>query len=123
MAETNSTLVRTSRYVSGGETEVNSRALEWWERIQFRTAPDDTTYVVEKKFEGRLDLITAMYLGEPRYWWIVAQYNNILDPHAEISEGRVLYIPSLDRVKLLLSGRTGGVDSTREVPLAILPVV
>lgn len=123
MAEKNSTLVRNSRYVSGGEAEIGLNTIEWWERTTFTTSPDDTTYVVEKKFVGRLDLITAVYLEEPRYWWLVAQYNNLLDPHGEVTEGRVLYIPSLDRVKLLMSGKTGGVPSTREVPLAILPVV
>lgn len=123
MAEKNSTLVRNSRYVSGGESEVNQNAIEWWERSSFTTNSDDTTYVVEKKFVGRLDLIAALFLGEPRYWWLVAQYNSVLDPFDEIEEGRILYIPSLDRVRLLLSGKTGGVPSTREVPLAILPVV
>lgn len=123
MAETNSTLVRNSRYVSGGVSEVGVNTIEWWERTAFTTSPDDTAYVVEKRFVGRLDLITTMFLGEPRYWWLVAQYNAILDPYDEITEGRVLYIPTLDRVKLLMTGKTGGVPSTREVPLAILPVV
>ena len=123
MAEKNSTLVRNSRYVSGGETEVGMNTIEWWERTKFTTNPDDSTYVVEKKFVGRLDLITTVFLGEPRYWWLVAQYNNLLDPYDEVTEGRVLYIPTLDRVKLLMNGKTGGVPSTREVPLAILPVV
>jgi hypothetical protein len=123
MAEKNSTLVRNSRYVSGGETEVGLNTIEHWERAVFPVNNDDDTYVVEKKFVGRLDLITALFLTEPRYWWVVAQYNNLLDPYAEVYEGRVLYIPKLDRVKSILSGTTGGVASTREVPLAILPVV
>jgi hypothetical protein len=123
MAEKNSTLVKNSRYVSGGETEVGLNTIEHWERLVFPVNNDDTSYVVEKKFVGRLDLITAVFLVEPRYWWVVAQYNNILDPYSEIVEGRVLYIPTLDRVKTILSGKTGGVVSTREVPLAILPVV
>jgi hypothetical protein len=123
MAEKNSTLVKNSRYVSGGETEVGLNTIEHWERLVFPVNNDDTSYVVEKKFVGRLDLITAVFLVEPRYWWVVAQYNNILDPYSEIVEGRVLYIPTLDRVKTILSGKTGGVISTREVPLAILPVV
>ncbi len=123
MAEKNSTLVRSSRYVSGGTTEVNSRALEWWERKVLAINDDDSSYVVEKRFEGRLDLIAALYLNEPRYWWIVAQYNNVLDPVAEITEGVILYIPTIDRVKTMLSGTLGGVVSTREVPLSIFPIV
>jgi hypothetical protein len=115
--------VRTSRYVSGGISEVNSRAIEWWERSVIPLAGDDTTYVVEKRFEGRLDLITAVYLGEPRYWWVVAQYNNILDPVEEIREGVIIRIPSSDRIKSLLTGKLGGVPSQREVPISILPIV
>ena len=123
MAEKNSTLLRTSRYVRGGIAEVNSKAIEWWERSVIPLANDDTTYVVEKRFEGRLDLITAVYLGEPRYWWVVAQYNNILDPYEEILEGVIIRIPSIDRVKALLSGKLGGVPSERVVPTSILPIV
>lgn len=123
MAQTNSTLVRSSRYASGGTTEVNSKAIEWWERKVFPVNDDDSTYVVERKFEGRLDLITAVFLKEPRYWWVVAQYNNILDPNAEIIEGVILYIPTLDRIKTILSGQLGGIASTREVPISILPIV
>jgi hypothetical protein len=121
--ETNSTLIRTSRYVSGGITEVGQTTLEWWERQIFVSAADDLSYVVEKKFEGRLDLIAAMFLGEPRYWWLIAMYNNILDPFNEILEGVVLYIPSQDRVKNALSGKLGGVTSTRELSPTILPIV
>jgi len=123
MTETNSTLIRNSRYVSGGTTEVNSKALEWWERTILPRFSGDEIYVVEKKFEGRLDLITAVFLGEPRYWWVVAMYNNILDPNAEILEGVIIYIPSLENVRSLLIGRLGGIASLRQVPLSILPIV
>lgn len=122
--ETNSTNIRRSRYVSGGVTEVNTTGnIEWWERTPLTPTPNEQIYVVERKFVGRIDLIAALFLGEPRYWWVIAQYNAILDPHAEVVEGAVLYIPSLESVNSLLNGKTGGVPSTREVPLAILPIV
>ncbi len=115
---------RGSRYACGGVTEVTPTALEWWERTVFASAPDDTFYRVERKFEGRLDLIAALLLGEPRHWWILAQYNNVLDPFAEIVEGAVLVVPSATRVQAILNGgRTGGVPSTREVRPSILPIV
>jgi hypothetical protein len=123
MAEPNSTLVRSSRYTAGGTSEVNSKAIEWWERDVIPVDASDTVYVVEAQYVGRLDQIAAIYLLEPRYWWIIAQYNNVLDPYNEIQEGTILYIPSIDRVKSLVSGKTGGVPSTREVPLSILPIV
>jgi hypothetical protein len=121
--ETNSLQRRKSRYVSGGVTESNPLALEWWERTVFSAAEDDRPYVVEKKFAGRLDLIAALFLGEPRMWWVIAQYNNVLDPFAELSEGALIYIPSTERVDALLNGKTGGIPSQREVPISILPII
>ena len=123
MSEKHSLLNRSSRYVSGGRTEATSKFLEWWERAKIEDADDDIAYVVEKKFVGRLDLISAVYLGDPKIWWLIAQYNNILDPFAEVVEGLVLYIPQRSRAQSLLTGRLGGIPSTREVPISILPIV
>ncbi len=122
--ETNSVLNNRSRYVAGGVTEVNSKALEWWERSVFQPDSTDTSYVVERKFEGRLDLIAAAYLGDSKLWWLIAQYNRLLDPWLETSEGRVLYIPTGTRMQNMLTGSLGGYPSTREVPTNfILPIV
>lgn len=123
--EKNSVLRRKSRYTSGGTTEVNSNntAIEWWERTVLESSSSDTSYQIERKFEGRLDQIAALFLGESRYWWVLAQYNAVLDPQAEIIEGAIIYIPSKERVELILSGKTGGVTSTREVQTSILPIV
>lgn len=121
--EKNSVNRRRTRYSSGGVTEVADGRLEWWERNPMPNSADDLVYTVERKFEGRLDLIAAVFLGEPRLWWLIAQYNSILDPHAEVVEGAQIFIPSSARVDSFLEGRTGGVPSTREVPLSILPLV
>ena len=123
MEEKNSVQRRKSRYVSGGTTEVSGTTLEWWERTLLRADPSDRAYVIEKKFEGRLDLIAALFLNEPRYWWIIAQYNSVLDPHAEIREGATIYIPTTERVEAILNGKVGGIPSAREVPISILPIV
>lgn len=122
--EKNSTLVQNSRYVVGGETEVNQTALEWWERTVFTLDDSDTTYTVEAKAVGRLDLIAQAYLGDSSLWWLLAQYNMILDPYSEITVGRVLRIPSTARVKTMLKGQMGGYESKREVPLNnVTPIV
>ena len=122
--ETNSTLVQNSRYVVGGQTEVNQNALEWWERTAFQIDPSDITYVVEQKSAGRLDLIAQAFLEDHTLWWFIAQFNSILDPFGEIVEGRVLRIPTKERTQSMLNGKLGGYDSTREVPLTnITPIV
>lgn len=122
--ETNSTAVQDSRYVVGGQTEVNSTRLEWWERANFDLDESDIRYVIDKNSTGRLDLIADAFLGNSHLWWFIAQYNAILDPYVEIVEGRVLRIPTRDRVQTMLTGRLGGYASTREVPLTnITPIV
>ena len=123
--EKNSTLVKFSRYVAGGTTEVNKTALEWWERNVLVTDPSDFLYVVEDRFQGRLDLITAVYLGEEnlRYWWVVAMLNNLLDPYTEVKTGRIIRSPTKERLQNMVSGKKGGVPSTREIPISILPIV
>jgi len=121
--ETNSVLKRTTRYVSGGQTEVNSLGLEWWERINIERAIDDQLFIIDETTAGRLDRIAHEYLGDSRLWWIIAQFNNILDVHEEVVVGAEIYIPSKERVKLLLNGKTGGIPSTREVKTNTLPIV
>lgn len=121
--QTNSVFRRKSRYASGGTTEVSDNRLEWWERKNFTSSVDDSLYTIDQRTAGRIDIIAAMFLGEPRLWWIIAQYNKILDPFAELVAGAQIYIPSPERVDAMLNGRTGGVPSTRETPISILPIV
>jgi hypothetical protein len=122
--EKSSVLVKNSRYVSGGTSEVNARAIEWWERTVLTPDASDIIYVVERRWEGRIDLIANALLGDSRLWWLIAQYNAVLDPVNEIREGRVLRVPLKDRAQAFLNGRIGGVDSLREVPTNnITPIV
>ena len=122
--EKSSVLVKNSRYVSGGTSEVNARAIEWWERTVLTPDASDIIYVVGRRWEGRIDLIANALLGDSRLWWLIAQYNAVLDPVNEIREGRVLRVPLKDRAQAFLNGRIGGVDSLREVPTNnITPIV
>lgn len=117
MNEKNSVNMPKSRYVSGGSTETNQFRLEWWERTQLVWNDTDSTYVVEPKSVGRLDLIASAFLGDSHLWWLIAQYNAILDPFNEVTVGRTLRIPSKDHAQSMLGGKLGGYQSTREVPL------
>jgi hypothetical protein len=124
MAEKNSTLLKTSRYVAGGQTEVNSERLEWWERTIFPLDASDQIFTIDKTTEGRLDLIAHAFLSDSNLWWVIAQYNAILDPFGEITIGRTLRIPTPARIQNMLTGKLGGYESKREVPLAnITPIV
>lgn len=119
----NSLFNRYSRYVCGGESETANGKIEWWERAQFSRDVSDITYTVENFYTGRLDLIASVFYNEPRYWWVIAQYNNILDPFSEITPGRVLLIPTRDRLALLLLEKRGGIESTKAPVSTISPII
>lgn len=113
-----------SRYVHGGDTEVGEIGIEWWDKRKIPTASSDIIFTVDAFHKGRLDLIANIFFNEPRYWWVIAQMNNILDPVAEIFEGRQLVIPSKDRLLILLNGKMGGFPSERTKNLSIIaPVI
>lgn len=123
MKNKHSLLLNTSRYVHGGVSETQNDRIEWWERTVFQRDETDRVYVVENIYEGRLDNISNAFYGEPRYWWVIAQFNNILDPSTEIVAGRALLIPTRERLQMMMTGRQGGTASTRtEIP-SIPPVV
>lgn len=55
--------------------------------IQTITVPDYLT--------KRIDLIAKFTLGNEKYWWLIAQHNNIIDPDTELVTGYQLNIPDL----------------------------
>ncbi len=115
---------KTSRFVHGGATEVGELGVEWWERRNIKPDQSDNVFTVDEFHKNRLDLISNIFYGEPRYWWIIAQVNNILDPQFEVIPGRILFIPTKDRLMILLNGRVGGFNSEREKDLTIIsPVI
>lgn len=87
-----------SRYVQGGTSETNKIGIGWWERRILPTDPTDIIYYVENQYAHRIDLIASVFYGDSRYWWVIAQINNIIDPYNEIEPGRMLVIPTKSRV-------------------------
>lgn len=115
---------KSSRYTQGGITEVGPIGIEWWNRFNLPLDSDsDSFYTVDSKTQHRIDKIAIGFLNDPTLWWVIAQYNNILDPYSEIEIGRVLYIPSRERVELMLTNKIGGIDSTRSSESILPPLV
>jgi hypothetical protein len=120
---TNSLQIKNSRYVQGGLTEVGEFGLEWWDRYDIPSHPSDRQYIVEDKYKNRPDLIANAFYGDWSLWWLICQYNYILDPHAELVAGLVLIIPTLERIQLLFNRKIGGTISTRTLDTLISPII
>lgn len=104
-----------SRYVLGGVTETSGRFAEWWERKKIPAGTDDKYYILEKMYENRPDLLSYAVYNDTKLWWIILQYNNILDPLTEFVAGAILRIPNKDRVMAFLEAdlNIGGIPSKR----------
>lgn len=89
---------KNGRYVVGGTSYTTDAALNWWEKREVLPDPSDLVYALEEKYVGRTDLLAYAFYGDPHLWWVIPQFNNILDPDAELVQGKVLLIPSLEKI-------------------------
>ena len=55
-------------------------------------------HVVDAGEVGCLDLIAWNYLNDERLWWIIAWFNNIINPIEEVKAGTVILIPNPTKV-------------------------
>lgn len=62
---------------------------------------NDTTSVSHEVIEGdTLDSLALEYYNNPTYWWIIADFNHILDPFVNLyTKYKILQIPSISSIK------------------------
>ena len=106
---------KNGRYTLGGTTEVSSFAIEWWNMRKMRKDPSDILYIIEKQYEYRMDMLGLLFYGDVGLWWVIAQYNGILDPFTELVEGKLIMVPLKERVEseLFKGIKAGGITSNR----------
>lgn len=61
----------------------------------------DKFVVVNSTNENRLDLISNSNYGTPKYWWVIADVNNLVNPF-EVPIGTVLRLPAMSDI--IMSG-------------------
>lgn len=60
---------------------------------------NDTTYSIHfAKQNDTLDSISLYYYNNPTYYWIIADFNRIVDPFTKLQEGQQLKIPVFSNV-------------------------
>ena len=107
--EKNSTEIRNSRYVQGGSTDRYTNRLGWWERIELPQQDDDIRYQIDKRVEGRPDLIAHQMYGKVNWMWLVLHYNNIVDVETELTAGTEIRLPTANRVMMsIITSPVGG---------------
>ena len=110
---------KNGRYVIGGTTEVSSIAIEHWDKNVMQSHPTDIVYYVESQYVNKPHMLGYVFYGDTGLWWVICQYNGILDPITEIIEGKLLMIPLKERISSLGNSipKIGGIPSTRIIGL------
>ena len=67
---------------------------ENWIAQTIDKSSEDQFYVVTMSEEDRLDIISTSFYGTPKYWWVIALANNIIDPFT-LEIGTNLRIPPI----------------------------
>jgi len=100
-----------TRYTRGGVSDVYNTRVAWWERTIMVPDPTDLFFDVTVETEGRADLISYKIYDDPKYAWLVLQFNNIVDINEELIAGAVIKLPTPSRLNtVLLSNSTGGIS-------------
>ena len=110
-----STSNKMSRYVWGGSTQKSQTHLHWWDRRILPKDNSDSFYAIEKIYEraNYWKLAFALY-SNPELGMFILQYNNILDPMTEFTEGTIIRVPTQARVMAFInSAKTGGVQKEK----------
>lgn len=67
---------------------------ESWNQKFVDYTSGDQYFVVTKSEENRLDIISMKFYDTPRYWWVIAIANYLLDPF-DVAVGTKLRIPPI----------------------------
>ena len=49
---------------------------------------------IQHGFQYRPDKLAAYYYNNPTYYWIICDFNKIIDPFVEPKPGDILYLPA-----------------------------
>jgi hypothetical protein len=87
---------RYSRYSQGGNTEIFSNKLGWWERFKLTYSNNGDIEIkhLPKIYDRRPDLLAYDIYQKSEFDWIILQYNNIVDVQEEFVTGVRLVLPS-----------------------------
>ena len=62
---------------------------------------DDQSYIIERTYAYRPDLLAYDLYGSPRLWWVFAQRNpnTLKDPIFDFTAGKKIFLPKLSVLK------------------------
>jgi len=97
---------KNTRYTNANTTKRRSGDSYLVLRQQLKLEPgDDDLFVkITSAYVNRPDLIANTAYGDPSLWWVIFEFNKIIDPFFDLKLERILRIPSKDRVLIAIAG-------------------
>lgn len=66
--------------------------------LNLPSASSDVYVTISQDIANRPDLISQKAYGTPDLWWVIYEYNNIVDPLFDLQVGQIIKIPDKNRV-------------------------
>ncbi len=82
-----------TRYTYGGTVDATPVGVGLWHKREFTYQDDDIEVTLTPYTALRPSSITYSVYGKDGLLWLLLQYNNIIDPVAELVPGKVLRLP------------------------------
>jgi nucleoid-associated protein YgaU len=73
-------------------------------RPRYSTVPKTSDQFYDVQPGDTFASIAGALYGDPRYWWVLADFNDALDPFAALTPGDTLRAPSRQRLFLEVLG-------------------
>ena len=102
---------KNSRYIDTDLIKFSDGISYWgvWNRmLELKDSEESFKYkehVVKAGEVGCLDILSEKYFNNERLWWVIAAFNNLIDPVSEMVVGQKIKIPNAQFIQLFL-GRT-----------------
>jgi len=101
----NSLSKKYSRMLNGGTVEIVGDKYGWWERRDMeKDVAGDIKVTINEIFHKKPHLVSYYYYQTPTLFWLILQYNNIVDIDEEFIRGRVITVPEKYRALTELAG-------------------
>lgn len=63
-----------------------------------RNVSNYKVFIIQAAHEGRPDYISRKFYESIGYWWVICQFNGVVNPLVDLYAGREILIPDLNEV-------------------------
>jgi len=91
---------KNTRYTNGNTTvdREGNKFLVLRKQLNLEPGSDDIFVKITSKYVNRPDLVAHTAYKDTSLWWVIFEFNSIVDPFFDLKLERILRLPSKERV-------------------------